>query len=118
MTHLLVLTSEAVYALMPTNLEARAQGMGGRVATATQVERPAVMGAGLTPAARWAQHLSGGSRGGAHTEAASACAAHTDSPPPHGGWELPQAAFYLHNHTLWVPRAAWYALRGRRGWHV
>lgn len=28
MTHLLVLTSEAVYALMPTNLEARAQGMG------------------------------------------------------------------------------------------
>jgi len=27
MTHLLVLTSEAVYALMPTNLEARAQGI-------------------------------------------------------------------------------------------
>ena len=28
MTHLMLLTSEAVYALMPTNLEARAQGMG------------------------------------------------------------------------------------------
>ena len=28
MTHLIVLTSEAVYALIPTNLEARAQGTG------------------------------------------------------------------------------------------